>query len=99
MSTKLDFEENGNSQYNPMQRPERKKSNLPSTKQILGVTFGIFMVIVYVGMGVLLMINFFNWQNDWAWTRWPVGVILVIYGIFRGWRTYKMLSTNNQEDE
>ncbi len=82
-----------------MRHTTNKMTKLPSTKHILGVTFGIFMVIVYLGMGVLLMINFFGWTNDWAWTRWPVGIILVIYGIFRGWRTYKDFTRKNEYDE
>ena len=40
--------------------------------------FGIIMIIIYVGMGVLLLINFFNWGGDWAWTRYVVGIVLVI---------------------
>lgn len=69
-------------------RPTVRRSTLPSTNSILGITFGIFMVFVYVGMGVLLFINFFNWGADWAWTRWVVGAVLIVYGIFRGYRTY-----------
>lgn len=67
----------------------RNANRLPSTKTVLGITFGIFMVIIYVGMGVLLLINFFNWQTDWAWTRWVVGIMLIIYGFFRAWRQYR----------
>lgn len=72
---------------NSTNRPSHR-SNLPSTNSLLGITFGIFMVFVYVGMGVLLFINFFNWGADWAWTRWVVGAVLIVYGIFRGYRTY-----------
>lgn len=80
------------------QRPvTRRQSSLPSTNSILGVTFGIFMVIVYVGMGVLMFINFFNWTNDWAWTRWVVGAVLIVYGIFRGYRTYVTFKRHDQE--
>lgn len=70
---------------------------LPTTGQILGLTFGIFMVIIYLGMGILLMINFFDWNNSWAWTRWIVGPILVIYGFYRGWRQYKMLNQTDND--
>lgn len=73
---------------NSQDRPTVRRSSLPSTNSILGITFGIFMVFVYVGMGVLLFINFFNWGADWAWTRWVVGAVLIVYGIFRGYRTY-----------
>jgi uncharacterized membrane protein len=44
------------------------------------------MVVIYVGMGVLLFINFFDWDDQYAWMRYFVGVLLVIYG---GWRAYR----------
>lgn len=59
------------------------------TQSILGTIFGIVMIVIYVGMGVLLLINFFDWQNDWAWTRYIVGIVLIIYGFWRGYRQYK----------
>ena len=51
--------------------------------------FGIIMIIVYVGMGVLLLINYFNWGGDWAWTRYVVGFVLIIYGFWRAYRQIK----------
>jgi hypothetical protein len=39
-------------------------------------------------MGILLLINFFGWDTDWAWTRYIVGVVLIIYGFWRGYRQY-----------
>jgi len=86
---------------NDTERPEENGRNikrLPSTKTVLGITFGIFMVIVYVGMGVLLLINFFDWQTDWAWTRWIVGIMLIIYGFFRAWRQYKDFTRKDTDE-
>lgn len=74
------------------ERPERRPAygaGIPGTNAILRMVFGIFMVIVYVGMGVLLLINFFDWSGDWAWTRYVVGVVLVIYGLWRAYRQIK----------
>lgn len=71
------------------ERDEREnRYSMPEnkTQTILRSIFGIIMIIVYVGMGVLLLINFFNWQSDWAWTRYIVGVVLIIYGIWRAYR-------------
>ncbi|MDE6309381.1 MAG: hypothetical protein K2L81_04225 [Muribaculaceae bacterium] len=51
--------------------------------------FAIFMVIVYVGMGVLLFINFFQWDPAWSWLRWVGGGIFVLYGI---WRAYRQIA-------
>lgn len=73
------------------------RSSMPSTRSILGLVFGIFMFLVYEGMGVLMFINFFKWGGDWAWTRWIVGVVLVLYGFFRGYRTYKDLTQRDEE--
>lgn len=90
-----------NNQNNEIKRhtTESVRKSMPSTTGILGVVFGIFMVIVYVGMGVLLFINFFNWGSDWAWTRWVVGAVLIVYGIYRGFRTYTSVKTHGNTDE
>lgn len=50
--------------------------------------FALIMVIVYIGMGILLLINFFNWTESIAWLRWIIGIVLIIYGIFRAWRQW-----------
>lgn len=68
-------------------RQERLENSTPDkTSRIMRAIFGIIMIIVYVGMGVLLLINFFGWGGDWAWTRYVVGVVLIIYGLWRAYR-------------
>lgn len=80
---------------NDQERPATRR--LPSTKSILGLTFGIFMVILYVGMGVLCLINFFGWDDQsWGWLRWVAGPVLIIYGFFRGWRQYVMYTRDDE---
>lgn len=64
------------------------RSVVPAPKRPLAIAFGIFMIIVYVAVGVLLIINFFNWEPSFAWVRWVLGVLLIIYGIFRGYRQF-----------
>lgn len=80
-----------NSDENDSIQEERGRFAIPpsKTQTIVRTIFGIVMVVIYVGMGVLLLINFFNWQNDWAWTRYIVGVVLIIYGFWRAYRQYK----------
>ncbi len=68
---------------------DRHDGGVNKANKIMRAIFGIIMIIVYVGMGVLLLINFFNWGGDWAWTRYVVGVVLVIYGIWRAYRQVK----------
>lgn len=64
------------------------------TQAVLRAVFGIVMIIIYVGMGVLLLINFFGWEGDWAWTRHVVGVVLIIYGFWRAYRQYKGIDSS-----
>lgn len=57
--------------------------------------FGIFMIIIYVGMGVLLLINFFQWESGpWEWLRWVGGVLLIVYGFWRAYRQFKGIDQN-----
>lgn len=67
----------------------RNGANGYKANSVMRAIFGIIMIIVYVGMGVLLLINYFGWDGDWAWTRYVVGVMLVIYGVWRAYRQVK----------
>jgi len=64
-----------------------KKSNTP--KLMRGI-FGVVMMIIFIGMGVLLFCGFFNnlFGPGWEWLRWVGGVVFVLYGIFRGYRQF-----------
>lgn len=74
---------------------QENDNNTGKTRSIIGLIFGIFMIIVYVGMGVLLLINFFGWEDpNWMWLRWVGGVVLVLYGIWRGYRQFKGIDSN-----
>lgn len=57
----------------------------------LRLFFGSFMVIVYLGMAVLFMVNFFDFPSTQVWNlaRWTFALILGAYGIFRGYRHIK----------
>lgn len=70
-------------------RREEESGDAMKPNHIMRTIFGIIMVIVYVGMGVLLIINFFSWGGDWAWTRYVVGIVLIIYGFWRAYRQVK----------
>jgi len=66
---------------------EEGRSVVPSPSRSVGIAFGIFMVIVYVGVGVLLLINYFNWTSL-DLVRYVLGILLIIYGVFRGYRMF-----------
>lgn len=72
-------------------KPDYRRDDTGATKtnRIMRGIFGVIMIIVYVGMGVLLLINYFNWDGNWSWTRYVVGVVLIIYGLWRAYRQVK----------
>lgn len=51
------------------------------------LVFGIFMILIYVGVGLLFIFDFFNIDNT-AISR-VVGGLLILYGIFRAYRLYR----------
>lgn len=53
--------------------------------------FGFFMVLVYIGVALLMAINFFDWPYTPTWNtiRWFFAVLLCAYGIYRGYREIK----------
>ena len=56
-----------------------------SVTQVLKMLFGIFMVLVYLGMAVLMAIDLFNLGR----LRWLFAVVFAAYGLYRGYREIK----------
>ncbi|MDE6271542.1 MAG: hypothetical protein K2M31_00865 [Muribaculaceae bacterium] len=51
------------------------------------LAFGIFMIIVYVAVGALFIADVFNIDNSAI--SMTVGIILCVYGVWRGYRLYR----------
>lgn len=51
------------------------------------LAFGIFMVLVYLAVGILFIVNTFNIDNQTI--SIIVGALLCVYGVWRGYRLYK----------
>lgn len=67
-----------------------RDGNRPQVPSAMRMVFGLIMIVVYVGMGILLLINFFDWQGDLLkWLRIVGGIILIAYGIWRAYRQFK----------
>lgn len=58
---------------------------VPAPKRSVAIAFGVFMIIVYIGVGVLFLIDFFNITT---WVNIVLGVLFILYGIFRGYRMF-----------
>lgn len=51
------------------------------------IAFGILMILIYVGVGLLFIFNVFDIIN--ITVSIIIGAILILYGIFRAYRLYK----------
>lgn len=58
-------------------------------KQPKSITYmlGTFMIFIYVGMGVITLLGFFDWLPRWA--RFSLGCLFIVYGV---WRFYRRVS-------
>ena len=77
-------------QYREQMHPDdgEKRGVVPRPTRPVAIAWAIFMIIVYVGMGVLLLINKFNWSSDWSVPRYVVGIALIAYGVYRAYRSW-----------
>lgn len=78
-------------QMHPEQYEEEDGRRRHHPASSMRIIFGIFMVLIYLGMGVLCLINFFGAPADnlgWTIARYVVGIVLIIYGVWRGYRMY-----------
>jgi hypothetical protein len=57
--------------------------------------FGLLMVVVYIGAGVLLLLPGAQLSFLSRGSRLFLGIALIVYGVFRGWRSYKNIKNEN----
>lgn len=75
---------------------EGKKTAMPFS---LRLVFGIFMILVFGFVGLMLLFNWFNviYDPNWNWLRWVGGPLFILYGIFRAYRLFKAPSYDGEE--
>lgn len=66
-----------------------ESENRNKTPQTMRNIFGVVMILIYLGMGVLFLMNFFQFTGAWEILRLVGGVLFIVYGIWRGYRQFK----------
>ena len=51
------------------------------------LAFGILMICVYIGVGLLFILDVFRTNNEVM--NYCVGALLCVYGVWRGFRLFK----------
>jgi hypothetical protein len=65
----------------------RRGTEKPQMPKGARVGFGIFMILIYLGVGLLFIFNVFDIWNHTVSAI--VGGLLCAYGVWRGYRLYK----------
>lgn len=51
--------------------------------------FGIIMIAIYLGVGILFFVGYFDILfPTWTWVRWVGGALFVAYGCWRAYRQF-----------
>ncbi len=66
-------------------------SNAPKGMRLV---FGIFMVLIYLGVGLMFIFDVFSIDNTAV--SCVVGGLLILYGIFRAYRLYRGTNLGDQ---
>lgn len=66
---------------------EGNYKNRPQAPKGARLAFGVFMVLIYIGVGILFFLDVF--QIDNMTVNIIIGTLLCIYGVFRAYRLYK----------
>lgn len=68
---------------------EGNRQNRPGPLKGSNIVFGIIMIIVYIGMGILLFCDVFGSIGLNYTVAVIIGILLCIYGVWRAIRLFK----------
>lgn len=77
-------------------------NNPTGTPKAMRNLFGIIMIIVYLGVGILFLVGYFDILfPTWKWVRWAGATLFIIYGLWRGYRQFAGIDPGygNQKDK
>ena len=76
-------------------KPESEEHKMTKLDLVIR-SFGIVIAIVYVGLGILILWRSAElFPNLPAKYALPAGGLLIVYGLFRGYRVYRKVFNNN----
>lgn len=60
------------------------------TPQTMRNVFGIIMIVIYLGVGILFFCGYFDILfPTWGWVKWVGGILFTVYGLWRAYRQFK----------
>lgn len=69
------------------------------TPQAMRTVFGLIMIAVYLGIGILFLVGYFDILfPSWKWIRWAGGALFIAYGAWRAYRQFAGIDPNYGND-
>lgn len=76
---------------------QKNSTGTPATARNI---FGIIMIIIYVGVGVLFFCGYFDILfPTWTWVKWVAGGLFTIYRLWRAYRQFKGIDAGYGNEE
>lgn len=65
----------------------------------MGKVFGIIMIAIYLGMGILFLCGYFDILfPSWKWVKWAGAALFIGYGCWRAYRQFAGVDQNFGND-
>jgi hypothetical protein len=68
--------------------PKNNGSGTSRHENAAKTMFGLLMILIYIGLGILFLFNFFGWPDNWNLARISLGILFVVYGVWRCYRQF-----------
>ena len=66
---------------------------------LIKLLYSFFILILYLVSGTLLLLKYLAWQEVPNFGMASLGIVVIGYGLFRGYRSYKAYQTFKQEQD
>ena len=63
------------------------------------ILYSFFILILYLVFGILLLYKYLVWQEVPSVGMASFGIVVILYGFFRGYRGYKAYLTSKKEQD
>jgi len=66
--------------------------------RVIKSLYSFFIVVIYLVLGSLVILKYSVWQEEPSMSLASFGLVVIAYGLFRGYRAYREYKTLKEED-
>lgn len=65
----------------------------------LKILYSFFILVLYFVFGILLLFKYLVWQEVPSLSMASFGIVVMAYGVFRGYRAYRSYQTSKEKED